>query len=68
VRTHDIIVRSRLKRVRIHPKWLSEVGLTSKTCGCKAGSVIINPFLELGSSLVMPRPTTGDERGAEPGD
>ena len=29
VRIHDIIVRSRLKRVRIQPKWLSAVTLTS---------------------------------------
>src|SRR5262249_29914349 len=39
VRTHDIIVRSRLKRVRIHEKWLSDVGRTSSPCGCMTSSI-----------------------------
>jgi len=29
VRCHDLIVRSTLRRVRIQPKWLSAVALTS---------------------------------------
>jgi hypothetical protein len=67
VRTHDIIVRSTLKRVRIHPKWLSEVGLTSRWSGCLAWSAIINPFPDRNGWTAVPRPPTGAGRGAEPG-
>src|SRR5262247_2878182 len=44
VRTHDMSVRSRLKRVRIHAEWLSKVDLTSSPCGCLAWSAISDPF------------------------
>src|SRR5580692_3080958 len=42
VRIHDIIVRSMLRRVRIQPKWLSEVTLTSNlsALGAECGSAM----------------------------
>jgi hypothetical protein len=45
VRSHDIIVRSRLRRVRIQPKWLSAVALTSNLPALGVGkSVTLGPF------------------------
>src|SRR6476660_1692698 len=47
VRIHDIIVRSMLRRVRIQPKWLSEVTLTSNlpALGVECGSAIAGSLL-----------------------
>src|SRR5262245_29303964 len=72
VRTHDIIVRSRLRRVRIHAKWLSEVTLTSSPCGCITLSAIIVPFefrrtsVRLAQSVEhdFPVPLHADQRDA----
>src|SRR5689334_11872629 len=50
VRIHDINVRSRLSRVRIQPKWLSAVTLTSKR---SAPSVDVDG-LGIGDLLLTP--------------
>jgi hypothetical protein len=45
VRNQAIIVRSTLRRVRIQPKWLSEVTLTSNRAALGAcGSLMLGAF------------------------